>query len=205
MTVLVHGKCEIYRGQRQMTGPIVDLVGNQTGRIVPVYPQSEKSGLLTRDLAAFVEEALARCRSARFRRPVPDGRARTVRLCRPAAAIMGIHQPETMTEKDEARRRLVFDELLRVQLELVRRKRRIERETAGIVHRTDGELTDRFHERLPFPADRAQQRAIREIGGDLALGRPMHRLLQGDVGSGKTAGRRASRCSSRCRAGTRAP
>ena len=186
MTVLVHGKCEIYRGQRQMTGPIVDLVGNQTGRIVPVYPQSEKSGLLTRDLAAFVEEALARCRSRGFDDPVPTAVLERFGFVDRAAAIHGIHQPETLTEKDEARRRLVFDELLRVQLELVRRKRRIERETAGIVHRTEGELTNRFVERLPFPLTRAQQRAIDEINGDLVLGRPMHRLLQGDVGSGKT-------------------
>lgn len=186
MTVLVHGKCEIYRGQRQMTGPIVDLVGNQTGRIVPVYPQSEKSGLLTRDVAAFVEEALARCRPRGFDDPVPEAVLDRFDFVDRAAAIYGIHQPETMTEKDEARRRLVFDELLRVQLELVRRKRRIERETLGIVHATTGELTDRFVDRLPFPLTGAQQRAIDEIAADLQLSRPMHRLLQGDVGSGKT-------------------
>ena len=186
MTVLVHGKCEIYRGQRQMTGPIVDLVGNQTGRIVPVYPQSEKSGLLTRDVAAFVEEALARCRPRGFDDPVPEAVLKRFNLVDRATAIYGIHQPAAMAQKDEARRRLVFDELLRVQLELVRRKRRIERATAGIVHETAGELTDRFIERLPFPLTNAQQRAISEIAGDLSLGRPMHRLLQGDVGSGKT-------------------
>ena len=186
MTVLVHGKCEVYRGQRQMTGPIVDLVGNQTGRIVPVYPQSEKSGLLTRDLAAFVEEALNRCRPRGFDDPVPDAVLDRFDFVDRSAAINGIHQPETMTEKDEARRRLVFDELLRVQLELVRRKRRIERETLGIAHQTSGELTDRFVERLPFPLTAAQQRAIAELDDDLALARPMHRLLQGDVGSGKT-------------------
>ena len=186
MTVLVHGTCEIYRGQRQMTSPVVDLVGNQTGRIVPVYPQSEKSGLLTRDLAAFVEEALVRCRPRGFDDPVPDSVLDRFDFVDRGAAIFGIHQPETMTEKDEARRRLVFDELLRVQLELVRRKRRIERETAGIAHQTEGELTDRFVERLPFPLTGAQTTAIAEIDADLVLARPMHRLLQGDVGSGKT-------------------
>ena len=186
MTVIVHGTCEIYRGQRQMTGPIVDLAGDQTGRIVPVYPQSEKSGLLTRDIAAFVEEALARCLPRGFDDPLPaDVRKRFDFVAR-ADAVCGIHQPETLTDRDEARRRLVFDELLRVQLELVRRKRRIERATAGIVHGTAGELTERFVERLPFPLTNAQRRAIDEINSDLVLGRPMHRLLQGDVGSGKT-------------------
>lgn len=186
MTVLVHGRCESFRGQRQMTGPVVDLVGDQTGRIVPVYPQSEKSGLLTRDIATFVEEALARCRPRGFADPVPGIVLDRLRLVDRGAAFEAIHQPETMAGKEEARRRLVFDELLRVQLELVRRKRRIERETAGIAHTIDGALTSRFLERLPFPLTGAQARAIAEIDADLALGRPMHRLLQGDVGSGKT-------------------
>ena len=186
MELLVHGKCELYRGQRQMTGPVVDLVGNQTGRIIPVYPQSEKSGLLTRDLALFVEESIGRCRPRGLADPVPDSVLDRYNFIDRAAAVFGIHQPESMTEVSEARRRLVFDELLRVQLELVRRKRRIERETAGITHQVVGELTELFLQRLPFPLTGAQERAIAEIGADLGLARPMHRLLQGDVGSGKT-------------------
>ena len=186
MTLMVHGKCDLFRGNRQMTGPVVDLVGDQTGRIIPVYPQSEKSGLLTRDLQSFIEEALKRAAVRGFADPLPDEVRERFRFISRDAAINGIHHPESMQEKDEARRRLVFDELLRVQLELVRRKRRIERETAGLSHSLEGELVARFHERLPFPLTEAQQRAIREIGADLALGRPMHRLLQGDVGSGKT-------------------
>jgi len=186
MTLMVHGKCDFFRGNRQMTGPIVDLVGNQTGRIIPVYPQSEKSGLLTRDLQSFIEEALKRAAVRGFADPMPAAVLDRFDFVTRDAAITGIHNPESMSEKDEARRRLVFDELLRVQLELVRRKRRIERETAGLSHRLEGELVDRFHERLPFPLTGAQERAIREIGADLLLERPMHRLLQGDVGSGKT-------------------
>jgi ATP-dependent DNA helicase RecG len=186
MTLMVHGKCDFYRGNRQMTGPVVDLVGDQTGRIIPVYPQSEKSGLLTRDLATFIREALDKSRVRGFADPLPDEIRGRFGFVTRGAAINGIHNPETMTEKDGARRRLVFDELLRVQLELVRRKRRIERETAGLSHSLDGELVTRFHGRLPFPLTGAQERAIAEIGADLALKRPMHRLLQGDVGSGKT-------------------
>lgn len=186
MTLMVHGKCDLFRGNRQMTGPVVDLVGDQTGRIIPVYPQSEKSGLLTRDLAAFIAEALNRARVRGFADPLPTAILDRFDFVTRDAAINGIHAPESMAEKDEARRRLVFDELLRVQLELVRRKRRIERETMGLVHSVEGELVNRFHERLPFPLTGAQERAIAEIGADLALARPMHRLLQGDVGSGKT-------------------
>ena len=87
--------------------------------------------------------------------PVPDGVLDRFDFVDRAAAVFGIHQPESMAEVAEARRRLVFDELLRVQLELVRRKRRIERETAGIAHEIAGELTDRFIERLPFPLTNA--------------------------------------------------
>ena len=186
MTVMVHGKCDLFRGNRQMTGPVVDLVGDQTARIVPVYPQSEKSGLLTRDVQSFVEEALKRAAVRGFADPLPDDVRERFRFVTRDEAINGIHHPESMKEKDEARRRLVFDELLRVQLELVRRKRRIERETAGLSHSVDGDLVARFHERLPFALTTAQQRTIGEIAVDLASERPMHRLLQGDVGSGKT-------------------
>ncbi len=83
--------------------------------------------------------------------------------------------------------RLAFDELLRLQLLLVRRKRVAAEASVGIVHDTsDGGLVQRFVARLPFELTGAQQRAIREIALDLAQPHPMNRLLQGDVGSGKT-------------------
>jgi len=183
---IVYGRIDLYRGQRQMSNPVVDLVGDRTGKIIPIYPQSEKAGLHTWDLAAFIDEALARCRARGLADPVPEHVLDRFDFIDREAAFNGIHHPQSLPEKSEARRRLVFDELLRVQLELVRRKRRIERETAGVVHQVDGALVDAFHERLPFPLTGAQQRAISEINSDLVLPRPMHRLLQGDVGSGKT-------------------
>ncbi len=183
---IVYGKVDLYRGQRQMTNPVVDLVGDRTGRIISVYPQSEKAGLHTWDLAAFVTEALARCQPRGITDPVPSSVLDRFDFIDREAAFRGIHHPESMTEKAEARRRLVFDELLRVQLELVRRKRRIERDTAGLAHQVDGELVSAFHARLPFGLTGAQQRTIEEINTDLVEARPMHRLLQGDVGSGKT-------------------
>ncbi len=185
-SVLVHGKVDLYRGSRQMTSPVVDLMGDRTGRIVPVYPQSEKSGLLTWDLATFIEEALNRCRPRGFVDPLPEAVLDRFDLITREAALLGIHFPDSMAEKDEARRRLVFDELLRVQLELVRRKRRIEQQTAGLAHSISGQLIDRFRDLLPFPLTGAQERVIAEIDADLEVPTPMHRLLQGDVGSGKT-------------------
>ena len=91
-----------------------------------------------------------------------------------------------MRDKETARRRLAFDELLRVQMVLVLRKRALEREARGLAHAVGGELVRRFHEALPYPLTGAQRQAISEIEADLAAPHPMHRLLQGDVGAGKT-------------------
>jgi ATP-dependent DNA helicase RecG len=102
------------------------------------------------------------------------------------AAFQSIHEPETIGEKERARRRLAFDELLRVQTMLVMRKRMLERESKAIRHTVDGRLTERLYSSLSFELTAAQRRAIAEIEHDLAGPHPMHRLLQGDVGSGKT-------------------
>ncbi|NCZ93871.1 MAG: DEAD/DEAH box helicase, partial [Actinobacteria bacterium] len=102
------------------------------------------------------------------------------------SALRGIHLPESILAKEESRRRLAFDELLRVQTVLVGRKRAFERNSRSIRHVVDGELLSRFVAALPFPLTGAQRRVIEEISHDLAGAHPMHRLLQGDVGSGKT-------------------
>jgi len=100
-------------------------------------------------------------------------------------ALRNIHTPDTLATKELARRRLAFDELLRVQLVLVGRKRALERESLGIRHSEGGTLVQSFLSALPFPLTGAQQRVISEIHADMLAGHPMHRLLQGDVGSGK--------------------
>ncbi|HVL05095.1 MAG TPA: ATP-dependent DNA helicase RecG [Acidimicrobiales bacterium] len=178
------GKMERYKGRPQMTNPVVDLVGDRTGKIVPIYQQSEKAGLATWELAAFVEEALVR--AGPMADPLPEEWRDRLDVVGRTWAFRSIHAPESMAAAQAARRRLVVDELLRLQLALVMRKRAVERESKGIRHVVDGELVQRFHGGLPFPLTGAQQRAIAEIAGDLAGVHPMHRLLQGDVGSGKT-------------------
>ena len=185
-TVVVHGRPTRYRGALQMTNPVVDPVGDRTGRIIAVYPQSDKAGVRTWDIAGSVTEALNRCQARRIADPVPLALQRQFGLVERHAAMNGIHRPASMEESVQARRRLVFDELLRVQLELVRRKRWLERHTAGLSHAVGGELVDRFLSGLPFPLTGAQERVIDEIVGDLAKLHPMHRLMQGDVGAGKT-------------------
>ena len=153
---------------------------------MPIYPQSEKAQLSTWEIAGWVENALERCAVRGFADPVPESILAELGLIDRHAAMRQIHAPDTMGEKEQARRRLAFDELLRVQTVLVMRKRAFEREQRGIRHDMGGELVQRFHAALAYELTGAQRRAITEIDADLAGPHPMHRLLQGDVGSGKT-------------------
>jgi ATP-dependent DNA helicase RecG len=178
------GKLDVFQGRRQMTNPVVDLIGDKTGKIVPVYPQSEKVRLTSWDIGRWVEESLQR--AGPFADPVPQWLLDEHDLVDRTAAFHGIHVPESMAEKEVARRRLVFDELLRIQLLLVLRKRLIERTSRGLEHAIGGALVGRFLASLPFALTGDQARVISEIQGDLARPVPMHRLLQGDVGAGKT-------------------
>ncbi len=186
--VVLFGRLEVFQGRRRMTNPVVDLIGDRTGRIVPVYPQSEKAGVMSWDIARFLDEVLDR--AGEFAEPLDASVRQRLDLVDRTTAFRGIHGPESMRDAAAARRRLAFDELLQVQLELVRRKRELERTAVGIAHHvgagSGGPLVERFHQRLPYDLTGAQQRAIGEIVADLAEGHPMHRLLQGDVGAGKT-------------------
>ena len=195
-----------------MTNPVVDLIGDKTGRIIPIYPQSEKAGLTTWDLAGWIEEALRR--AGEIVDPLDDAWRDRLDVIDRGRALRQIHVPDSLEDAREARRRLAIDELLRLQLTLVMRKRAIERESKGIRHVVDGPLVERFHESLPFALTGAQRRPLlhaepvllvdhdhpeamegddvgqQRVGPqedvDLAGPYPMHRLLQGDVGSGKT-------------------
>jgi ATP-dependent DNA helicase RecG len=201
---LFFGKLDLYRGQRQMTNPVVDvLVGmearaqgtTKTGRIIPVYPQSTKVGLTSWEIGSFIAEALER--AGHFADPLNPEQLDQLGLLDRTAAMHGIHQPASLEETVPARRRLAFDELLRLQLALVMRRRVLEADAVGIRHAVDPEearsspepprsLVARFLRTLDFELTGAQRRVLAEIFTDLASPLPMHRLLQGDVGSGKT-------------------
>ena len=177
----------VYQGRKQMTNPVVDLIGDRTGKIIPVYPQSEKAGLQAGTSRSWIAECFE---PGRLSSPEPlPARCSTARLRRPSRwPSTGSTRPESMREAAAARRRLVFDELLRLQLALVLRKRAIERTSVGIAHGVgdgSGVLVERFLDGLPYDLTGAgaDDRGDRD---DLAGPHPMHRLLQGDVGAGKT-------------------
>jgi ATP-dependent DNA helicase RecG len=183
------GRLDVYRGRRQFTNPVVDLVGNRTGRIVPIYPTSEKSGIAGWEFGEWVEEALRRAGS--LHDPLPPRWRAELDLMDRSAAFRAIHAPNSFEEKGRARRRLAFDELLRLQLEIVMRRQALERDARGVSHPVEPgprvpDLVGTFLGQLPFALTGAQRRAVDAIGRDLAGPAPMHRLLQGDVGAGKT-------------------
>jgi ATP-dependent DNA helicase RecG len=190
--VALFGKLDVYRGKRQMTNPVVDVLGragvgdDKTGVVVPVYPQSGKAEVYTWQLRKIVSEVVRRCDARGLADPLDESILDERDLVARGDAYRGIHAPQSMAEQRAAHRRLVFDEFLRMQVGLVARKRALAAEQSGIRHRVDGPLLPAFVDALPFPLTGDQRRAIDEITHDLASEAPMHRLLQGDVGSGKT-------------------
>lgn len=179
------GKITEFRGQKQLANPEIDLLDEEDRlEITPIYPQSDKLRLYSRDFRGWLQESLDR--AGELVEPLPSWLLDEHDLVDRTAALRGIHRPESMAEAQQARRRLVLDELLRIQLALVLRKRRIEETSQGIEHDTSGELVGRFLSALPFGLTGDQERVIEEIAADLARPIPMHRLLQGDVGAGKT-------------------
>lgn len=183
--VAVSGKVTMFRGKRQMANPSVDIVeGEWSGRVVPIYPQSEKAGISSMEISNCIDEALRFM--GELEDPVPATALKEHGFMGRSWSMWEVHQPGSVGAKAEARRRLGFDELLRLQLVLVMRKLAVERECQGIAHNVGSELLQRFRDNLPFPLTGAQERAISEIEADLGKPIPMHRLLQGDVGAGKT-------------------
>jgi ATP-dependent DNA helicase RecG len=182
--VTVFGKLRLYRGRRQMANPLVDRIGDQTGRIVPIYPQSAKAEISSLQIAKYVAEALER--AGAFDDPLPEAARRPLRLVGRSEAFRSVHAPETFARKEAAVRRLAFDELLRLQILLVSRRRVAAESSQGIAHLGDGHLVGEYVSRLPFELTKAQQKAIEQMEADLRSPLPMNRLLQGDVGAGKT-------------------
>ncbi len=155
-----------------MTNPVVDVIGgDQTGRIFSLYPQHQvsqpgskvKVKLDSDDFATWVKVALGKTKVRGIAEPLPGDVLRRLGLVVREQALWSYHLPEHFADIATARKRLVFDELLRVQLALVLRKRALERTAKGIEHDTSGELVRRFHDGCAFPLTGAQARVIAEI------------------------------------------
>jgi ATP-dependent DNA helicase RecG len=150
--------------------------------VIPVYPATKEisSGRLRRAVGALLD------RYGDVPDFLPEPLRRAHGLPDRAAALEAIHRPADRKEATRARDRLVYDELFVLQVGLALRRRAQEAGQHGQPLQTDGDLTKRLLSSLPFQPTAAQSRVMSEIGADLSRSKPMHRLLQGEVGSGKT-------------------
>ena len=178
-----YGKVQGWGRGRTLISPQSEKVApdaDHPGRIVPVYPLT--AGLTQRDMERVTDAALAAVPGG-WPDPLPEVLRAKYRLLDAADALAAIHRPQTADEVGQARRRMVFEELFLLCCGLQQLKERRKADT-GIVFAQNG--LDAFFETLPFSPTGAQRRAIAEIAADCASGKPMNRLVQGDVGSGKT-------------------
>ena len=185
--VALSGVVESFRGALQMKSPDVDVLdspseGLLTGRVVPIHSRVAKIRVGT--IRRSIHNALKRSRPIEDTLPLEFIAAHG--LMGRDDAFAAIHFPDAMDEVGPARRRLVYDELFRLELALALQKRRQIEGSSGIEHSPGGELVDKFIAGLPYRLTRAQKRVLAEIEADLMVAHPMHRLLQGEVGSGKT-------------------
>jgi ATP-dependent DNA helicase RecG len=187
--VLVSGTLGVFKKRVQFQNPEYEILdpddeaGIHTGRLFPVYPLTR--GLTQRTLRRWVRHALERFLPAEGE-ILPAEIRRRHDLIGASEAAWGIHYPESPEARDTARRRLVFEELLLDQLLVhATRLRRAEGRQSEPVT-AGGPLYRRIRASLPFTLTGDQERAVDEILGDLGRPRPAQRLLQGDVGSGKT-------------------
>jgi len=182
-------------GGKQMVHPEFEVISSgegtdllHTGRIIPLYPlvsELKARGLTNRGMRRIVKAALDRF-AASIEDTLPEELVRELGLPGLADAISSVHFPGSLAEAKLARDRLAFDELFFLELAMAFRKLRLEGSGEGIsFRRSDGRLKA-FLGGLPFRLTQAQRRVIDEILDDMASPKPMSRLLQGDVGSGKT-------------------
>lgn len=175
------GKVETEYGHPHMSSPDFRPYDPEGG-LVPVYPQTE--GLSSRTISNTVRAALELIRED-ARDTLPPRLTVTYRLPSLRDALWGIHFPDSQEQLAAARRRLIFEELLVLQLGLLRLKRRPKQPGSAPAV---GDHAEEYFGLLPFEPTGAQRRAVKECLEDMAKGAaPMQRLLQGDVGSGKTA------------------
>ena len=181
-TYIFYGKADGGGIRRKMVNPLLEREGQQllTGRIMPVYPLT--AGITQIMMAKAVRQGLDACRDLP-EDVLPDEVRQAHRLCYAGFAYENIHFPASPEALDTARRRLVFEELFTLScgLSLLRKRREnVQGPQCGPVD------MEGFYGALPFPLTGAQKRAIGDAVGDMTSGRPMNRLCQGDVGSGKT-------------------
>jgi ATP-dependent DNA helicase RecG len=189
-TVAVSGLVKESAYGPQFQDPLIEVLespqapvrSQEIGRLIPVYGLTE--GLAADRMRQLMAAVLPQV--AHGPEPLPQALRQREGLLERSTALLQIHQPRNQAELQASRRRLVFDEFLLMQLGLLQRRRELRQRPAPSLDPAVAVLLERFLALLPFGLTGAQQRVLAEIRADLARPQPMARLVQGDVGSGKT-------------------
>ena len=186
--VALSGKVKVFMGGLVFESPEYEILQGDddllhTGRLVPVYPATK--GLSQRVLRPLIKRALD-ATLERFEEFLPEDLRHRVGLIGLREAMRQIHYPDDRDAENAAKRRLAFDELFLIQMSMIRRRNDWREDNRGVQVSVDMDVVESFLASLPFDLTGAQNRSLREALGDMSSDRAMSRLLQGDVGSGKT-------------------
>lgn len=185
--VVLFGRAAVYKDRIQMIAPEYEIINKadknlSMGRIVPVYPLTK--GISQRYLRRIINAGLEKY-AASVRDLLPETVREKHRLLSIQQSLYNIHFPENDARRQEAMRRVSFEEFLFFQISVIRRRLNVAFRD-GISHRVDENFLRKFRKVFPFSLTAGQEKAMAEIAGDMAKSSPMLRLLQGDVGCGKT-------------------
>lgn len=179
-----YGKVSKKGNRVEMNSPVYDKAEDtkNTGRIIPIYPTTFKLSQTT--LRKIIENGLSEM-NGKINESLPEYLIDEYKLLDLNTAVKQIHFPDSFDDFNLARKRLVFEELLSMQLALLALKNQYSKDVKGIAFDKDAKMSDVIN-KLPFSLTKAQLRVLEEIDSDMEREKPMNRLLQGDVGSGKT-------------------
>ncbi|WP_298716853.1 ATP-dependent DNA helicase RecG, partial [Chitinophaga sp.] len=191
---LVYGRMSQFNGKLQISHPDMELVTEETAEgkqtLEPVYYTTEKlktRGLTAKAIGKLSRNLLEQLSLSEIRENIPASVLQQYRLMPRSQAYFKIHLPASEEEAKQAQRRLKFEELFIAQIRICRIKLRRHKNSQGYVFNAVGDVFNNFYnDHLPFPLTGAQKRVLKEIRKDTTTGRQMNRLVQGDVGSGKT-------------------
>ena len=189
-TLLVAGPVRFYHGRQMAPREYVILADADSeadpitaGKVLPVYPATE--GLSHKVIRSLIDRHLDRL-IALSEDGLPEALRTSLDLPALPEALRAVHRPATAEEAERGRRRLAFDELFDLQLMLIRARAVAKRHRSGVAFTVKRQLTTQLKQHLPWNLTDDQQQALREITADMTAPDRMHRLLMGDVGTGKT-------------------
>lgn len=193
-TYLLFGKTSFFNGKPQMVHPEIEVFTNEKSEgkafLEPIYPTTEKlkaKGLSGRQIAKLTYALLSQLQAKDIEENLPDEILKHLQLVPRYTAYKTVHFPSNNNEYEAAIKRLKFEELFIAQVRLNLIKLQRHSSSKGVVFEKVGEFFNSFYNNhLPFQLTNAQKRVLKEIRTDTAKGHQMNRLLQGDVGSGKT-------------------